>query len=316
MSDFVHNQGYIYPITNEEYEKLDEKIFNLKAKGYHLEVFDGQKGLNRYLVFLTYHSYGKKHDNFGSSRPCTEFEIKRHIKKFQDVLCKEIDKNKLKYIEYCWYNCSECFDYYEEEEDKPITSDNRRIATKTNVKTGDFVRLTDPISNGEIVRIDNVDEYGFASWIGGSQAADMKQISIDDVNPDLYNDYKTLSDLIGHIETEIGLKLYPESAVQHYKHIAEVDEKEHAYYEQAWNKEHNKLIETEERRKEWEETADELNKELNKWKKEVIDCTEANELLTAQVFCRDEEIERLKKRIKHLEADLEEGGFNDERNFI
>jgi hypothetical protein len=100
MSDFVHNQGYIYPITNEEYEKLDEKYFDLEANGYDLEVFNGQKGLNRYLVFLTYHSYGKKHDNFGSSRPCTELEIKRHIKKFQDVLCKEIDKNKLKYIEY------------------------------------------------------------------------------------------------------------------------------------------------------------------------------------------------------------------------
>lgn len=121
MSDFVHNQGYIYPISNEEYEKLDEKYFDLEEKGYDLEVFDGQKGLNRYLVFLTYHSYGEKHDNFGSSRPCTEFEIKRHIKKFQDVLCKEIDKNKLKYIEYCWYNCSECFDYYEEEEYKPMT---------------------------------------------------------------------------------------------------------------------------------------------------------------------------------------------------
>ncbi|MBQ2174912.1 MAG: hypothetical protein II453_07585, partial [Alphaproteobacteria bacterium] len=121
MSDFVHNQGYIYPITNEEYEKLDEIYFDLEAKGFALTGFIGQKGFNRYLVFLTYHSYGKKHDNFGSSRPCTEIEIKRHIKKFQDVLCKEIDKNKLKYIEYCWYNCSECFDYYEEVEYKPMT---------------------------------------------------------------------------------------------------------------------------------------------------------------------------------------------------
>lgn len=50
---------------------------------------------------------------------------------------------------------------------------------KRDVKAGDLVRLTDPISNGEIVRIDNVDEYGFASWIGGSQAADMKQIFKD-----------------------------------------------------------------------------------------------------------------------------------------
>ena len=121
MSDFVHNKGYIYPITNEEYEKLDEKYFDLKEKGFDLEVFDGQKGLNRYLVFLTHHSYGEKHDNFGSSRPCNQQEIYYHAPKFREIL-GEIDTAKLKFIEYCWYNCSECFDYYEEKEEyKPMT---------------------------------------------------------------------------------------------------------------------------------------------------------------------------------------------------
>lgn len=127
MSDFVHNQGYIYPITNEEYKKLDEKYIDLEAKGYDLEVFDGQKGLNRYLVFLTYHSYGKKHDNFGSSRPCNQQEIYYYASKFREIL-GEIDTAKLKYIEYCWYNCSECFDYYEE--DKPMTLNEAIIHAK------------------------------------------------------------------------------------------------------------------------------------------------------------------------------------------
>lgn len=33
------------------------------------------------------------------------------------------------------------------------------------VKSGDFVRLTDPIDNGTIVRIEEVNENGFAEWL-------------------------------------------------------------------------------------------------------------------------------------------------------
>lgn len=38
MSDFEHKQGYIYPITNEEYEKLDEKYFDLEANCFLLYI--------------------------------------------------------------------------------------------------------------------------------------------------------------------------------------------------------------------------------------------------------------------------------------
>lgn len=41
------------------------------------------------------------------------------------------------------------------------------INMEQKIKAGDFVRLTDPISNDTIVRIESVDEYGFASWLGG-----------------------------------------------------------------------------------------------------------------------------------------------------
>lgn len=40
-------------------------------------------------------------------------------------------------------------------------------------KQGDIVRLIDPLSNGEVVRIESVDEHGYASWLGGSQNSDM-----------------------------------------------------------------------------------------------------------------------------------------------
>lgn len=34
-----------------------------------------------------------------------------------------------------------------------------------NVKTGDIIRLIDPLDNGTIVRIENVDENGFAKQL-------------------------------------------------------------------------------------------------------------------------------------------------------
>ena len=125
-----------------------------------------------------------------------------------------------------------------------------------NIKPGDFVRLTDPISNGEIVRIDRVDENGFASFIGGSQAADMEQISVLDGASPIENDidgyFFLVSEIVEEIEKRVNaqtwlhltrpFKLYPESAVEYWKQRAEVEKKEHAYYEQAWEKEHSKLL--------------------------------------------------------------------------
>lgn len=93
---------------------------------------------------------------------------------------------------------------------------------KRDVKTGDIIRLTDPISNGEIVRVESVDEHGFASWLGGAQKGDMEQIDMADINSDLLCDYQNLSELVGHIEAETDIKLYPESAVNYWKHRAEM----------------------------------------------------------------------------------------------
>lgn len=95
---------------------------------------------------------------------------------------------------------------------------------------GDFVRLTDPLSNGEVVRIENVDEHGFASWLGGSQNCDMEQIEIkvEEVGNPFTDDLReytvTLSDRVQEIESDFGVKLYPESAVEWLKRRAEIAE--------------------------------------------------------------------------------------------
>ncbi len=99
-------------MTEEERDNLE---FSLKDP-FSYEEFKGRNdNINCYLFFSLYHTYGQRSDNFGSSRKCTAKEIAQYAPVFAEVLGKEIDTDKLKYIEFCWYNCCECQDYYEDE---------------------------------------------------------------------------------------------------------------------------------------------------------------------------------------------------------
>lgn len=115
MSDYSHNKGIIYPLPKMTEEERDKLEFSLKAP-FSYEAFEGRNNnINHYLFFSLYHTYGQRSDNFGSSRKCTAKEIAQYAPMFAEVLGKEIDTDKLKYIEFCWYNCCECQDYYEDE---------------------------------------------------------------------------------------------------------------------------------------------------------------------------------------------------------
>lgn len=98
------------------------------------------------------------------------------------------------------------------------------MSTQT-IKAGDIVRLTDPISHGQVVRIESVGKNGCASWLGGAQYSDFEQILCEfeaqGIENGLHGYYQTLSDVISFLEIKIGVKLYPESAVQYWKHRAE-----------------------------------------------------------------------------------------------
>ena len=264
-----------------------------------------------------------------------------------------------------------------------------KMSTQT-IKQGDIVRLTDPISNGEVVRIESVNEYGSASWLGGAQKGDMEQIDMADINSDLLFDYQNLSELVGHIERETGIKLYPESAVEYWEHRAELAEQESALNDKLLKDEHNKLLDVQDKidklqselsrcramnadyltaRTEAENRAkllekevadlkvpesrqnrhlrDELHKvrlecqqawgkaneelvnkatveselqrviaERDKYRNFAIELGDKNEALKRQLDESNKQIEIYAKKVRHLEVDLEEGGFNDERNFI
>lgn len=136
MSNFTRYTGYIYPLpqmTDEErFEYLgkvnEEATFDLDADKFMTE----QLGNNKYLLWVTSSSYGKESDKFGSCRPCNQQEIYYHAPKFREIL-SEIDTAKLKYIDFCYYNSTECtVDYYIESEkkDEPMTIEQAIVHAK------------------------------------------------------------------------------------------------------------------------------------------------------------------------------------------
>lgn len=139
MSDYVHNKQVAYPIDKEEPYLMDKYISKIKdkygeyANAFDLEMVDELKDLfsferksnkfevecfydytndkiNYYLVYTLYTNYGVESSDFGRSRFLTPTEQAKYKKIFEQIM--PIDESKLKYLDYCWYNCCECTDYY------------------------------------------------------------------------------------------------------------------------------------------------------------------------------------------------------------
>lgn len=107
------------------------------------------------------------------------------------------------------------------------------------IKSGDFVRLTDPIDNGKIVRVEMV-ENGWIEFIGGGQSC-YEQVK-GSIKLCGVEHFWTLSEFIRLLEQGFGVKLYPESAVNLYRYAAEKNAEELGKSDKYWEDEHNKLL--------------------------------------------------------------------------
>lgn len=100
----------------------------------------------------------------------------------------------------------------------------------------------------------------------GSQYCDMEQVPCEfEAYPigenSLANNYETLSDVISDLENQIGVKLYPESAINYWKHRAEKAEAENALNEKLLKDEHNKLLDALDKNKKIKNVLSEMWKE-------------------------------------------------------
>ena len=146
-----------------------------------------------------------------------------------------------------------------------------RIMDNTDIRPGDIVRLTNnTLLGGEVIKVEqyeNKDEYGIVSYeYGGTSGIGSvcEQIPLGDfplreLQPII--DEKTVSSMTRFIERKTGIKLYPESAVEHWRHHAKVAEKKAASWENTATKEHETVLY-------WQDRAEKAEALLNQKKVE------------------------------------------------
>jgi hypothetical protein len=108
MSDYVRNKAVFYPITGETANDVLDPVIK---EPFEIECMDDGDKCNYYLCYNLYHTYGEESGDFGRSRPLTVTEREKYKKVFSEYL-DDIDPEKFKYVDYCYYNCCECTDYY------------------------------------------------------------------------------------------------------------------------------------------------------------------------------------------------------------
>jgi len=128
MSDYVHKKAVRLPFPEEIIKKcnaddpwdcetylkelLGELWNNHGKKSFNLECTD----TSFYIDWVYYHTYGEESGDWGKVRLLTEKELEV-IKPYFDKLGVEYNDEDLRLVDYCYYNCCECSDYYDLDDD-------------------------------------------------------------------------------------------------------------------------------------------------------------------------------------------------------
>lgn len=142
MSDYVRAKVIRYPLDdfykkmkfdNEfELEEFFEKIDNsFETYSSMLDTFTfgytyGNNKSHIYLDYILNYEYGSDMGDYGISYELTEEQKEKWKDRFGKYL-KDIDKDRFRLVEYCYYNGCDCPDYYEITPREEITDNDKWI---------------------------------------------------------------------------------------------------------------------------------------------------------------------------------------------
>lgn len=146
MSDYIRKKVIRYPLNlwmdereiEDDYD-LEEYIKSLELdvpinfygskintfvidSGYNSET----KTINYYLDYLLNYDYGSEMGDYGISFTLLSKQKNKWEKKFNKII-NNIDKDKFRLVEYCYYNGCDCPDYYEITPREEITDNDKWI---------------------------------------------------------------------------------------------------------------------------------------------------------------------------------------------
>lgn len=137
MSDYVRAKVIRYPLDDfykkmkfdDEYE-LEEYLKNIDEsfEGYTFAISYtyGNNVSHIYLDYTLNYEYGSDMENYGMAYELTKGQKEKWKDKFGKYL-KDIDKDKFRLVEYCYYNGCDCPDYYEITPREEITDNDKWI---------------------------------------------------------------------------------------------------------------------------------------------------------------------------------------------
>ena len=123
MSDYVRAKVIRYPLDDfykkmkfdDEYE-LEEFLKNIDKNfenyTFAVKYTYGNNTSHIYLDYTLNYEYGSDMGDYGISYELTKEQNEKWKDKFGKYL-KDIDKDKFRLVEYCYYNGCDCPDYYE-----------------------------------------------------------------------------------------------------------------------------------------------------------------------------------------------------------
>lgn len=142
MSDYVRRKVIRYPLDDfykkmkfdDEYEleelfkKIDNNFdaYSSALDTFALENTYGNHKSHIYLDYILNFDYGSDMGDYGIAYDLTEEQKGKWEEKFGKYL-KDIDKDKFRLVEYCYYNGCDCPDYYEVTPREEITDNDKWI---------------------------------------------------------------------------------------------------------------------------------------------------------------------------------------------
>lgn len=115
MSYYKKRISLVVPIKIES-EDIYDKIYECNSKNIELSPMESK---NKDEFFIEYNlSEETSLGEYGFNRPAKEEEkeiCKKEFEEYFNTIKKygfDYEPEKLKYVEYCWYNCCEAPDYY------------------------------------------------------------------------------------------------------------------------------------------------------------------------------------------------------------
>lgn len=115
MSDYCREKVLRYPVNEDPWE-IEDKYSNLFTTYKGLPSFQVAPTDSNFIDYVLESDYGCSYGDWGKNRALSDNEKDKYKKVFEQIF-PDIDMNKVRLVEYCWYNCSEAPDYYDKESD-------------------------------------------------------------------------------------------------------------------------------------------------------------------------------------------------------